>query len=195
MSPWEWLTVAQHHGLPTRLLDWTYSPLVALHFATDRVESQASDGVVISLDFVRVHQHLPASLRDALEQEGSSALTVEMLVAAADSLQSFDQLGEGQEFLTIFEPPSLDERVVNQYAGLSLMSSVHAMTDAWLEAQDPPLARKIRIPAALKPEVREKLDQANINERMLFPGLDGLTSWLKRYYSIAPRATWPNATA
>ena len=64
------------------------------------------------------------------------------------------------------------------------MSSPSARLDDWLE-QHPDLCRGVIVPAALKWEIRDKLDQANINERVLFPGLDGLSRWLARYYTPA----------
>lgn len=45
-SEWEWLAIAQHHGLPTRLLDWALNPLVALWFAVASPPKSKLNGVV-----------------------------------------------------------------------------------------------------------------------------------------------------
>ena len=185
-STWSWLALAQHHGLPTRLLDWTFSPLVALHIATEDPRRYDVDGVVWCVDYVAAAGHLPEALRSVLRDEGSDVFTAEMLARAAGSLRDFDALC-GDDCVVFFEPPSLDQRIVNQFALFSLMPSPTARLDDWL-ARHPDLCRRVVLPAALKWEVRDKLDQANITERVLYPGLDGLSRWLRRYYSPGPLA-------
>lgn len=185
-SVWHWLALGQHHGLPTRLLDWTYSPFVALHFVTNNLETYDHDGVIWCVDYVKANRRLPTVLRRVLEREGSNVFTVEML-NHAPSLAKFDSLA-AEPFVVFFEPPSLDQRIINQYALFSLMSGgPDSRLDQWLR-EHPDLVRRVIIPAKLKWEVRDKLDQANITERVLLPGLDGLSLWLTRHYSPAQRA-------
>lgn len=187
-SIWDWLALGQHRGLPTRLLDWTYSPLVALHFATEDPATFTQDGVVWCVNFVEANKRLPRRLKRILGQEGSDTFTVEML-SAFKSLRDFDALSR-EPFVVFLEPPAIDRRILNQLALFSLMSSPTATLDEWVK-DHPDLCRRVIVPSTLKWEIRDKLDQANINERVLFPGLDGLSRWLARYYM--PTASGFNA--
>ncbi len=179
-SIWNWLALAQHHGLPTRLLDWTYSPLVALHFATSNFLNFGKDGAIWAINYVDSMKYLPDQLAVIIQAEGSHIFTAEMLDRAVSTLHGLSDLKK-ENFPIFLEPPSLDQRIVNQYAVFSMMSDPDLKLMDWLPDMDIRYF-KIIIPSTLKWEIRDKLDQANINERVLFPGLDGLATWLKRHY-------------
>jgi len=180
-SIWNWMAIAQHYGLPTRLLDWTYSPYVALHFATADTEKYDCDSVIWCVNYVKTNAYLPIKLKYIMMEEGSNIFTAEMLNSACQKRKDFDNL-QKEPFVVFLEPPSLDQRIVNQYALFSLMSDPKASLNHWLQ-QYPGMYFRLIIPANLKWEIRDKLDQANITERVLFPGLDGLSTWLRRHYS------------
>jgi hypothetical protein len=179
---WDWLSLAQHHGLPTRLLDWTFSPLVALHFATALLPDE--EAVLWAVDCDRAHERLPERYQQALAEEGATVFTTGMLAEQAPNLVAFDAESDADPFVLFFEPPSLNQRIVNQSAVLSAIADPSASMDAWLD-RHPDVWHAWRLPPPVKREVREYLDQANVTERVLLPGLDGLAAWLRRYYSPA----------
>lgn len=182
-SVWRRLSVAQHHGLPTRLLDWTYSPLAALHFATEDLNHLDSDGAVWVIDIEKIYRKLPTELQDLLES--AYVFTTDMLAEKAETLREFDELFDtraAEPMPVFFEPPSFDDRIVNQFALFSVFPDATRRLDDWL-VDHPDCYRRIVIPDERKMEVRDKLDAANVTERVLFPGLDGLATWLRRYYT------------
>lgn len=179
-SIWNWLTLAQHHGLPTRLLDWTYSPLVALHFATSDLSKAHQDAAVWKVNYPEVAKYAPKRLSATLQEEGANVFTIDMISQHLSTLEELN-LSAKKDFVIFIEPPSINARIINQFALFSVASDSRALTDEIL-ATNKVNVEKIVVPAALKWEVRDKLDQSNITERVLFPGLEGLSAWLKRHY-------------
>jgi hypothetical protein len=168
---------AQHHGLPTRLLDWSYSPLVAAHFATSA--HVASDRVIWRLDWKRVHRafELPelAFLIEDLDRIfGEDGKFTPWKLFAEES----------RDFACLIDPPSLDARIVAQSGAFTLCSEKTRSLDCFLADHDLQGAlTRFVIPASAVQCVRDQLDLVGISERHLFPDLDGVAAELKRYYS------------
>lgn len=181
---WNWISLGQHHGLPTRLLDWTFSPNVALHFMTDHLSTFNVDGAIWMVNFIELKNQLPKEMQQRSAGKKilsfSSKELTEIVGNSIEQIKKFkDDYGDG---LVFFEPPSIDDRIVNQFALFSFMLDPDSDKLNWLN-QHPSLFKKIIIPHALKWEIRDKLDQANITERIIYPGLDGISRWLARWYS------------
>jgi len=188
-SEWYILAVAQHNGLPTRCLDWTASPLVASHFACGDERYKNDDGAIWCLhagilrDINQLANPQIASLRGIAWVYDTKLL--EDTFADVGALDSSSSKGD---VLLLWEPPSLDLRIGSQHGLLSIMNSGTSSQTGFLETHcrnHPDLLLRIIVSAAMKSEARDMLDQNNISERVLFPGLPGLCSWLKRYYGTS----------
>lgn len=184
-SVWRQMILGQHHGLPTRLLDWSYSPLIALNFAvteTDLTQMDLHDCAVWQMDMAELHSRLPAKYQTIRKANKSTAFTVDMLYQVAPTLQKYD--GDmGDHAMLIIEPPSIDPRIVNQYSFFSVIPAGIEDIEAFLQDNTEHTVKYI-IKKELRWRLRDMLDQLNINERIVYPGLDGLSTWLARYYYV-----------
>ncbi len=188
-NDWDLISVAQHNGLPTRVLDWSASPLVAAHFATDNLSHKGDDGVIWCIDAASMRAFLPSTLMQCVQGELAWVFDIEMLKRIFRDINEFDKTrADYGEYALLFEPPSIDARIQNQFGLLSVMNSADSLFEDYLKRLDFSYQNSVRrflIKSSAKAEIRSMLDQNNITERMLFPGLPGLASWLKRYYSPA----------
>jgi hypothetical protein len=177
-NDWEHLVSAQHHGAPTRLLDWTYSPLVAAFFATrpgfDR------DRVIWRLDWQAMHEKfrlpplsmMPGDLGEIFEK-GAHFTPWDLFDGKVD-----------HTFAALIEPASVDARLVTQAAVFTLSSDKTISFDRFLAKQGlEPVLTRFEIEAGDVPALRDQLDLVGMDERRLFPDLDGVAASIRRYYA------------
>lgn len=179
---WDVILLGQHYRLPTRLLDWTSSPYVALFFATEDVSKWDRDGIVWCVSRLDTIDALPPPLSTHLAAQSAKMFSLETLRRGfPNGLDQFD-VEVPRDALLWFEPPSLSPRIVNQYAFFSLMPGVDNQQWDWF-GRHPEWHWGVPIPAKLKKEARQRLQVMNIGERMIYPGLDGIAKWIGSFYA------------
>lgn len=154
----EWLSVAQHYGMPTRLLDWTASMLAALWFAVAPGPEGESDGVLWTL---RVP---PGS-----EPPDNS----EDLFSWRDTF--------------LFQPFHIDQRIVAQTAWFSVHGAAESFSPLETDPRFAPCLEKRIIPWYFFDDIRSQLRTLGINEAAVFPDLTGLCAEIKeRHMGATP---------
>lgn len=184
-SLWRQLAIGQHHGLPTRLLDWTYSPLIGLHFAMtskDLSKMDESDSVLWKIDIREMNSLLPERYINRLNDESAYLFTIQMLNQLADNFAAYD-MDMQNKAMVLLEPPSIDQRIINQYSYFMIVPAGINNIEEFLNKNTSNTVKYI-IDKKLKWRIRDMLDQMNINERIVYPGLDGLSMWIQRHYYV-----------
>jgi hypothetical protein len=178
---WELLFTAQHHGLPTRLLDWTHSPLVAAHFATLGAPPD-TDRVIWRLDWRRVHERFGLRPVAFLVEDLARALEERGVRSPWEFFGRSSDMDGG--FAVMLEPPALDGRITAQSAAFTICSVRDRPFAAFLAEHELSEAlTELVIPAAAVALIRDQLDICAVDERRLFPDLDGVARELGRYYA------------
>lgn len=174
------LALMQHHGAPTRLLDFTKSAFVAAFFA---MESATTDAAVYALNTPRLWNATP--LR-------SAQLNRDIIDPRLEGNFSSYFLSNDNAILWIGEPTEMDRRLVAQSGTMVVPGMLDKSLDEILSEyrDEDALIKKIILPRVLREEAMKALYRMNITNATLFPDLDGLA----RSIRVELEVIWP-ATA
>ena len=162
MDDWDYLTLGQHFGLPTRLLDWSNNALTALWFAT-------------------------AENFDLRSMHASPYAVVWILMAESDDFDlNISNTDPFQVSATkIFRPRIIKQRINNQSGVFSIHSTKELLDMRYMNEIDSFNRKliKVKIPKKAGEEINKDLDTLGVNAFSIFPELEGLCNYLQwRYF-------------
>jgi hypothetical protein len=174
-DPGDWLAwwpLMQHHGAPTRLLDWTKSPYVAAYFAVEDLKAD-EDGAVYLVHTELVNQA-------ATDATGKPLLDLQFID------ETWDDIMKKPHLIKFITPQRMTTRMAAQQGLYSickspLMAHDEAISNVLPSEKRDDYFRRLTIPGRLKREVARQLQYMNITASSLFPGIDGLGRQLREF--------------
>lgn len=156
-NDWDFLAYAQHFGLPTRLLDWTENPLVALWFAVSSERKEKTNGVVWVFD-VENDDIVTDLSQDPLEIKKTK----------------------------VFDPSHINKRITSQSGWFTVHKLTDSMRKNFVPLEKNKnyieALNKLVIPQKLFSDFRLKLNKMGVNQATIYADLDGLCKHLEWKY-------------
>lgn len=179
-NSWEILALAQHHGLPTRLMDWTRNPLVALYFAVRNSKHDGITSAVYALTASTItYEDLVSNKQDdvrqrmerdavayrrkktRLQEEQIKDLSIRLEISPFEITEN-----------VVYDPPHVSPRIRAQDG---VLLACHQPRDVIPNTD----YLEILIDGHCRKNLRIELETYGVFDKQLFPDLDGLAKWLK----------------
>lgn len=146
MSAWDQWTIGQHHGIPTRFLDWTQNPLIALYFAVESEHGADASVYIIN------------------KSQFSTSDDVEDLFSTEDDV-------------ILHSPSYINPRIIAQKGVFTVHKNPTKPIDDIIGKNEGQISQLIILQNSMS-EIRNMLDWCGINRSFVYPGLDGVASYL-----------------